>query len=867
MKTLPRFIGKIIRTICPDDLVDQIEGDLIELYHHDLRTMGQTRARQRLFWTALRFFRPGILMRNRVSLNPPSASMLSNYSKIAIRVMSRSKTISAINISGLAFGITAALLLFVWIYHEFSFENFHSNRNRLYVAWNKAHENGEIHCWSTTPRVLAPTLQKEYASIEHAISFAQWGSIQRFRVGDKNILKTTGVYTEPSFLTMFSFPLVKGNASSALNDPKSIVLTEDFARDLFGNREPLGETVTVSEDEHNFEFTVTGILKALPSNTAFKFDYIIPYSFIDTNWGLDDFWGNNSVMTLVMTKPDIDENFVNDQIRDVERKHYKDGQHIEIFLYPLVKNRLYSRFDNGVPTGGRIDEMIVVSVLAICLVLIGCINFINLSTARAQKRAKEISVRKVTGAVQQSLVMQFLVESMITCGAAAILSLGLAYLLLPYFNSVMQEHLSFFELPVSFWLYFGGAILFVGLLAGGYPAFYLSSLPSLRVLKVGGAANKTNKVMRSTLVVAQFGIAIVLIVGSIVVYRQTKFLQNMETGYAVNKLVYVPLTGDLQNNYTAFRENLLSQGVATGVSRTSTPFTEQWSSTGSMTWAGKNPEDRTDIERIVTDEGMIKTASLVLVAGRDINLKEYPSDSTAVVINESALRLMNFNDPIGETIRDNGIDWKIVGVVKDFVFVSPFIKKSPVVVFGSKYSSSLSFVYIRLDEKMPTAKVVDAVEAAHRKYNPDYPFELHFADVEYQRSFHFLESTQTVAGASTILAIFIACIGLLGLSIYMIEVKRKEIGIRKVLGGSVLGITRLLSASSLKPIIVAIIVFSPVSWVSMNSWLGLFPYRTDLDLWMFLLATVLILLVAVLTVSTQTIKVALNNPVDSLRSD
>ncbi|HEY0742444.1 MAG TPA: ABC transporter permease [Chryseosolibacter sp.] len=867
MKALPTFIAKLIRTICPDHLVDQIEGDLIELYNYDVKTIGHARARRKLFWTALRFFRPGILMRNRVSLNPPSASMLSNYSKIAVRVMSRSKTITAINISGLAFGLSAALLLFVWIYHEFSFEKFHRNRERLYVAWNRAHENGEIHCWSTTPRVLAPTLQKEYASIEHAVSFAQWGSTQRFRVGEKNVLKTTGAYTEPSFLSMFSFPLLKGDAATALNDPKSIVLTEDFARDLFGNRDPLGETVTVSEDEHNFEFTVTGVLKDLPSNTAFNFEYIIPYSFIDTNWGLDDFWGNNSVLTLVMTKPDVNDQFVNEQVRDVEKKHYKDGQHIEIFLYPFLKNRLYSRFENGVPAGGRIDEMIVVSILAICLVLIGCINFINLSTARAQKRAKEISVRKVTGAVQRSLVVQFLVESMITCGVAALLSLGLAYVLLPYFNIVMQEQLSFFELPVSFWAYFAGAIGLVSLLAGGYPAFYLSSLPSLRVLKIGGTASKTNKVMRSTLVVAQFGIAIVLIVGSIVVYRQSAFLQNMERGYAVNNLVYVPLTGELQKNYSAFREELLSQGVASAVSRTSTPFTEQWSSTGSMTWAGKNPEDRTDIERIVTDEGMVKTAALTLIAGRDINLKEYPSDSTAVVINESALRLMNFKDPIGETIRDNGIDWKIVGVVKDFVFVSPFIQKSPVVLFGNKYSSSLSFVYIRLDEKMPITKVVGAVEAAHRKYNPDYPFELHFADAEYQRSFHFLESTQTVAGAATVLAIFIACIGLLGLSIYMIEVKRKEIGIRKVLGGSVFGITRLLSASSLRPIVLAVIIFSPMSWFAMESWLGLFPYRTSLDLGMFLLATILILLVAVLTVSTQTIKVALNNPVDSLRSD
>jgi ABC-type antimicrobial peptide transport system permease subunit len=866
MKDLPRLTQRIIRAICPAHFVDQIEGDLIELYNHDVKAMGVRRAKLRMILAALRFMRPGIVLRNQFSNNLSSTDMLANYTKIAFRVMARSKAFSAINISGMALGSTAALLLFLWIQFEFSFEQFHSNKERLYVAWNRAYENGEVNCWSTTPRVLAPTLEKEFSGVEHAVSYAQWGSTQRFKVGEKNLLRTTGVYADPAFLRMLSFPLIKGDSKTALGDPKSIVLTEDFAHELFGGKEALGETLTISEGEYNFEFNVTGILKKLPHNTAFNFEYIIPFSFIESVSGVDEFWGNNSVTTLVMTRQGVDEKQLNEEIKSIEKKHYKDGQHVEIFLHPLLKNRLYSRFENGVQAGGKIDELKVVMIVAVCLVLIGCINFINLSTARAQKRAKEISVRKVTGAVRRSLLMQFIVESLILSSLAAMLSLALGYVLLPYFGMVMREPLSFQQLPTLFWVYFAAAVFFVGLLAGSYPAFYLSSLGSIRVHKVS-SSGKTNRGMRNGLVAVQFGFAIVLIVGSIVVYRQSQFLRTMERGYEANRLIYVPITGELLKNFNAFKSELLSQGLASSVTRTSTPFTEQWSNTGGMKWAGKNPEERTNIERIITDEEIVKTSSLKLIAGRDLDLDKFPTDSNAVLVNERAVRLMGFENPIGETIGDNGRDWRIVGVVKDFVFVSPFTQKAPVVFFGCKVSEPLSFIYIRLDEKKSLLDVMEAVENTHQKYNPEYPFEFHFADLEYERKFETLDSIQMVSAAATASAIFIASIGLLGLAIYMIEVRRKEIGIRKVLGGSVYSIIRLLSLSSLKPIAISVFIFGPLSWVVMKTWLDLFPYRTELEIWIFVAAAMLILFIALFTITTQTAKAALDNPVNSLKNE
>ncbi len=792
--------------------------------------------------------------------------MFANYTKIAFRVMARSKVYAAINISGLALGSAAALLLFLWVHFEFSFEQFHPNKDRLFIAWNRAVENGQVSCWSTTPRILAPTLEKEFPDVEHAVSYAQWGSTQRFKVGDKNLLRTTGIYTDPAFLQMLDFPLIKGDPKTVMQEPASIVLTEDFAYELFGNKEPLGETVTVSEDVYSFDLTVTGVLKKLPRNTTFQFEYIIPFSFPESAGAVDYFWGNNSVTTVVLAKEGADVERLNEAIRDIEKKHYKDGQHIEIFLHPLLKHRLYSSFENGVEAGGRIDQVKVVIILAVCLVLIGCINFINLSTARAQKRAKEISVRKVTGAVRWSLIFQFVTESVILCAIAALLSVGIAYLILPQFGLALHEQFSFQQIPLSFWGYFAAAVLAVGVIAGFYPAFYLSSLGSVRIL-TAHSRGKANRLLRSGLVVVQFGIAILLIVGSTVVYRQSHFLRTMDPGYDIERLVYMPITGDLIKNFTAFKTDLLSQDVAQSVTRMSAPFTEQWSGTTEMQWAGKNPEERVDIQRVFIDEEITETASLTLIAGRDLDLDKFPSDSNSVLINETTWRLTNFENPIGETITDSGRDWKIVGVVKDFVFETPFMKKAPVVLFGCRLSGALTSIYIRLDNEKPILEIIDRLETLHRKYNPDYPFEFHFADAAYAQKFETLESTKTMSAAATALAIFIACIGLLGLATYMIEVRRKEIGIRKVLGGSVYSIIRLLSFTSLKPITVSVLVFAPLSWIVMETWLSSFPYRTDLELSILFLAVVLLLLIAFLTVTLQTAKAALDNPVNSLRSE
>lgn len=867
MRRLPPWADRFLRAICPEELFEEIEGDLIELYNDDAKNHGARRAKLMFATRTLRFFRPGILFRNKVSFELAFPYMLANYCKFALRVMMRSKSFSMINLTGLSLGVTGALMLFVWIHHEFSYEEFHAMKDRLHIVWNRAQMNGQVQCWSTTPRVLAPTLASEFASVDKAVSFAQWGPTHLFTVGDTRLLKKTGVFADPGILTMLSFPLLKGHPGRALDDPGSIVITEDFARQLFADKDAFGETLTISEGDHSFQFKVTGIMKSLPSNTAFDFEYIIPFSFVESLSGKDTFWGNNSVLTLVMLKKGTDPITVNNQVKDVVKKHYSGGQHIEIFLYPLLKNRLYSRFENGVPSGGRIEVVNLLAILAVCLVAIACINFVNLSTARAQRRSKEVAVRKVTGALRHSLMSQFLLESVVMAFFAGVVSLVICYFTIPYFSLLVSQEVELASVPARFWIWFLAAVFLIGVLAGAYPAFYLSSFSSLRILKGAYFSTQGGSVLRSILVVFQFGFAITLIVAAIVIYRQSDFLKERDAGYSRDHLIYLPLTGDLGKNYLAFRNELISRNLAVSLTKTSTPLTEQWSGTTDMKWKGKNPEERTNIERIFVDEGITKTSSLTLIEGRDMDLERFPSDSSAVLINETALKLMGFEDPIGETISDSGRDWKIIGVVKDFVFTSPFRKIEPIMLFGSKGAWSFSTIYIKLNPDRSIPETLAALAELSSKYNPEYPFEYHFADLEYQRKFELLDVSQKITNIFTSLAIFIACLGLLGLAVYMTEVRRKEIGIRKVLGGTVFNITKLLSVSSLKPIILSIVIFTPLSWFAMQWWLEPFAYRTTLDAWIFLIAAGLILLIAFITISSQTIKAALDNPVDSLRNE
>ncbi len=793
--------------------------------------------------------------------------MLTNYFKVASRVMLRNKTYSAINIAGLTLGISSAMLLFLWIEREFSYDQFHADKDRIYKAWNKRVTGTKADCWNITPRVLAPTLVEEYANVEAAISYAKYTDSYLFSVGDTRIMKDRVQFMDPQFLDIFSFPLIKGDAASAMTNPNSIVVTERFATQLFGKREAFGGSLTISVSGSDFPFTVTGILKDLPTNTEFDFDFLIPWLFLESISGKEQNWHNNSVSTFVKVKAGTDIESFNREIKNIKKTHTSGADDTEVFLYPLTSNHLYSRFENGVPVGGRIEIVRMLGILGICLIIIACINFINLSTARAQRRSKEVAVRKVSGAYRRSLVMQFLCESVLITFGAGLISLLVVFLALPFFNSLVQQQLSLDFQNLTFWVSALAFIIMVGILAGSYPALYLSSFRPVGILKGGSISSSGKTTMRTLLVVFQFGFAITLMISTIVVRMQIEFVQSRETGYSKDNLVYHSLVGDLEKNYQAYKTELIQSGVAVSVTKTSTPITQRMSNTSGIYWRGKDPQDRTPIERFNVDENITNTAGFTILEGRDMDLQRFPSDSTAVILNETAVRLMGFEHPVGEVIVDDDQKYEVIGVIKDFILTSPYQKVEPMVLLGGKKKWVFNVIHIKLNHGHPTEKNIADLKNIFSKYNPDYPFEYHFADVEYARKFSDLKGTLAITTLFTSITLFVACLGLLGLSTYMTESRVKEIGIRKVLGGSVLSIIKLLSMTSLKPILIAIALFSPLAWIAMNRWLNFYAYRVSINVWIFLVAGASIIVIAGMTIAIQTFGAANTDPVKTLRTE
>lgn len=865
MRSLQNMALRFLRSFCPPDLLEEIEGDLIQRFERDVKQYSERRAARRMLWNAVRFFRPGILIRNKPNFSTSPFYMIGNYFKVASRVMLRSKSFSAINIFGLALGITGAILLFLWIEKEFSYDQFHADKDRIYKAWNRTTVEGQLQCWDRTPRVLAPTLADEYASVEEAVSYADYKAAYLFTAGNTRLMKNSGAFTDAKFFTMFSFPLIKGDPHKVFDNPASVVLTESFAKELFGDKEAFGETITIGEDDQNFPMTVSGIVKDLPSNTDFHFDYLIPFRFLESLEGAEKNWENNSVATYVKLKPGTSLESFNHQVAGITKKHSEAGNTTEVFLYPLTKMRLYSRFENGVQAGGRIEIMRIMGILGICLIVIACINFVNLSTARAQKRSKEVGIRKVTGANRSSLILQFICESILVALGAGVISLLAVYLCLPMFSVLVKQQLSLDFQNIVFWVSILTLIMLVGIFAGGYPAFYLSSFNPVKVLKGTPISFGSRDFLRKLLVVFQFGFAVTMIFSVVVIQRQIRHVQNREAGYSKENLIYHFMTGGIAKNYNAYKTDLMQSGVVESVTKTNSPITEGWSSTWGLGWRGKDPQSRIDIDRFYMDENISKTAGLQIIEGRDMNLQKFSSDSTAILLNESAVKLMGFKNPINEIIDDSGIQWHVIGVVKDFVLHSPFRKTRPMAIMGGK--GWFTVVHIKLNSRHGTQESLEAISKLFNKHNPAYPFDYYFVDQAYERKFSDAKTTLTITTVFSSLAIAIACLGLLGLSTYMIESRVKEIGIRKVLGGTALGITRLLCWHSLKPIIVAIVVFSPMGWVSMNWWLQSFDYKITLNFYFILIPALAIITLALITIISQALAAANVSPANSLKSE
>ncbi len=785
--------------------------------------------------------------------------MLKNYLNIALRNLWRTKGFSFINITGLAVGMASAILIFLWIHNELSYDQFHKNKDYLYQAWNRGVFDSKLQCWNSTPKILGPTLKEEYPEVaEVARGLSRWF----VTIAGENKMSTKGLVTDPAFLSMFTFPFVKGDAKTALNDVHSIVVTEKMAAKMFGREDAMNKEIRIKDDL----FKVTGILKDLPVNTEFDFEYILSWAYVK-KLGYDDTdWGNNTIRTYVQLKPNAGLPEVNEKIKNITRKHSNGEEEYEVFLYPVSQLHLYSKFENGKVAGGRIETVRLFGIIAAFILLIACINFMNLSTARSEKRAKEVGIRKIAGADKWLLVTQFLGESILLAFIAGTIALMLVQLFLPQFNILVGKML---EVPFGnhyFWLF---ALLFIfitGIVAGSYPAFFLSSFKPVAVLK--GTFRKAFTLInpRKVLVVLQFSFAIVLIISTFIVVQQIRYAQARERGYEGDQLVYFWIAGELEKEFPALKSELFSSGVASFVTRTNGPLTSSSSNTWDLEWQGKDPHDKTDFILFIADESLIKTAGLTLIQGRDMDLTQYPSDSTAMLLNESAVKAMGFADPIGHTVKNHGYEYQVVGVIKDFILDSPYEHIKPMVIQGAK-ENWFNVINIRLNSTATVEQHLASMQKLYEKYNPAYPFESHFVDEDYSRKFDDTQRIATITTLFTSLTIFISCLGLFGLASYMAEVRIKEIGIRKVLGASVMKITTLLSRDFLILVIISIVIASPIAWYAMHTWLQGYSYRVPIEWWVFAMSGLLCVVISLLTISFQAIKAALANPVKSLRTE
>ncbi|MHA4809340.1 ABC transporter permease [Flavitalea flava] len=789
--------------------------------------------------------------------------MLRNFFKVAIRNLWKHKGYSFLNIFGLAMGMCCSLLILLWIRDERSVNAFHANSGRLYTIYERQYYDGKIESGFYTPGLLPAELKKMLPEVEMASGFS-WRDKNTFQAGDK-IIKEEGSHASADFFAMFSYPLLQGTPATALATPLSLAISRKMAADFFGSpREAIGKTIRF---ENKKNFTVTAVFENLPENTSDKFDYIINWEgFLEDNsWAKG--WGNNGPRTLLLLRPDADPALVTRKITkflDNYNKEQDKGFRIELGMQRFDYVYLHSNFKNGQPAGGRIEYVRLFSIVGIFILLIACINFMNLTTARSVKRAREIGIRKVVGAVRPALIRQFLSEAVLLSFFSMILAIGLVILVLPAFNHLTGKQISFPYGTSSFWLSLVSLTLITGAISGSYPALFLSSFQPIRVLKGSMKFSSPAAWFRKGLVVFQFMLSILLIIGTIVVSRQVGYVQTINLGYDRENLVYIPLEGTLTEKYQLFKAEAARIPGVREITRISQAPTSIENGTGGVEWDGKDPNSKPMFTNVSVGYDFVKTMKLKLIAGRDFS-KDFATDSVGYLLNEEAVKRTGYKDPIGKPLTFWQKKGKIVGILKNFHFNSMHAPINPLIV-RLREKEEWGNALVRT-EAGKTRQAIAGLEQLCRQLNPQFPFSYQFSDEEYQKLYKSEAIVNNLSNCFACLAIFISCLGLLGLAMFTAEQRTKEFGVRKVLGASVSSLFTLLSKDFLVLVGIAFLIASPLAWWAMNNWLQNFAYHISLEWWVFLMAGMMALFIALLTVSIQAIKVAVANPVKSLRTE
>ncbi|WP_428331293.1 ABC transporter permease [Mucilaginibacter sp.] len=796
--------------------------------------------------------------------------MIKNYLKIAWRNIVNSKVYSAINILGLAAGMAVALLIGLWVFNEYSYDKFLPNYNQLYqVELNFTSQHDGEHTQTALAIPLSDVLRKEIPGIKRVAEADYLGWMNHdLLVGDKKLYLGGGA-THPDFLKMFQYPFVKGNAQSALTETYSIVLTESTAKALFGNDDPINKYVRFDNKQN---LKVTGVLRDLPKNATLQFSYLTPFSFKEQteSWmkGARTTWTNNSFTTYVELQPGVTYEQIEPKIRNIVYQKSPQMRPAKpvVVLHALKNWHLYSDFKNGKEVGGFIDYVRMFSLIGILVLIIACINFMNLSTARSEKRAREVGVRKAIGSQRKDLILQFLTESVLITFIAFLLSLVFTQLALPSFNKLIGSSISIPYGNPLFWTVMILYVLITGLLAGSRPAFYLSSFNPVQVFKGAIQVGKAAALPRKILVVVQFSCSIALIISTVIVYQQIQYAKNRPTGYSAARLMMTDMSGDLITHYDALKNELLSSGIVESVAAASSPVTNVYSHLSLDKWPGKNAGDESvNIGGIWVSDSYFKTLGITFKEGHDF-AADWKTDTLNVVLNEAAIKRIGLKNPINQLITWNGsnLPVRIIGVVKDALMESPFTPVAPAIFCHGQGGNTVMY---RLAKNVSTHDAIAKLTKIFDTYNPAYPYIYQFVDDEYNHKFNLELLVGKLAGVFAGLAIFISCLGLFGLAAYVAEQRTKEIGIRKVLGASISQVWLLLSRDFILLVIISCVIASPIALYFLKGWLQKYDYRITIGPGVFILSALAAIVITLITISFQAIKAALTNPVKSLRSE
>jgi ABC-type antimicrobial peptide transport system permease subunit len=797
--------------------------------------------------------------------------MLKNYIKIAWRNLIKNKAHTFINVTGLSVGMAVAVLIGLWIWNELSYDKYHKSYDRIVRVMQHQTFNGEVGSQNSIPIPLGYKLRDEYKSDFKYVVLSTWNFKHIIASGDKK-LSYAGSYMQAEAPDLLTLKMLKGTRS-ALKDQSSIILSASLAKAVFGDADPMFKSIKI---DNQWNVKVTGVYEDLPHNTSFKeLGFIAPWDLFMTTQPylkrVRTVWGNNSWQLFAQLQPNADIDKVSAKIKNLKMEGLKLNNDkigltfkAAVFLHPMSKWHLYSEFKNGINTGGDIKFVWMFGLIGVFVLLLACINFMNLSTARSEKRAKEVGIRKTVGSLRSQLIGQFFMESMLITIFAFFLSLVLVQLILPWFNQVADKTVSILWFNPLFWIMGIGFSIFTGIVAGSYPAFYLSSFQPVKVLKGTFKAGRFAALPRKVLVVLQFAVSVTLIIGTIIVFRQVQYTKNRPVGYERTGLIQVDMrTDEIHKHFDAVRNDLIQSGAIVEMAESDSPLTEIYSDNSGFKWRDKDPALQDDFGTISVSPEFGKTAQWKVLDGRDFS-KNNLADSSAMIVNEAAVKFMRLKHPVGEML-----EWykkfQIIGVVKDMVMSSPYEPIQPTMFYLEKNASGM--VDIRINPKLSPHQSLEKIEAAWKQYAPGSPFEYKFTDEQYAQKFANEERVGKLAGFFTLLAIFISCMGLFGMASFMAEQRTKEIGVRKVLGASVFGLWRLMSVDFVVLVAISLLIAIPTAYYFMQGWIKDYKYHAELSWWIFGATAIGAIMITLLTVSYQSIKAALMNPVKSLRSE